>query len=66
MSHIMPLNNLPKLFSKDGKSSVNNELIKNIIQIEQTPSKKIKLLFKQMSFEKIQNKKILLLHLHQK
>lgn len=52
MSHIMPLNNLPKLFSKDGKSSVNNELIKNIIQIEQAPSKKIKLLFKQMSFEK--------------
>lgn len=52
MSHIMPLNNLPKLFSKDGKSSVNNELIKNIIQIEQSPSKKIKLLFKQMSFEK--------------
>ncbi len=52
MVHKPSLSDLPKLFSINGKNCINYELIKKIIQIEQGPSKKIKLLLKQLNYEK--------------
>lgn len=46
------LSNLPKLFCKDDTHIVDDFLIKEVIKAEATPSKKIKLLFKQLNIEK--------------